>query len=491
MALDLRTREDASGDAVGGVAERPRRTVPLATAVLLGATALLPQAARWVDRTAVVAAVALAAVALVAGLLLGLRALHRARATGATPARHAARTTMTLVLHLWPVGLLTIIYPVASRRMTGVEVGGAELTALLLAVSLTVPWLSQGVCMPLYRAIGPLLSQGDTVAVRERFCEVWPMTFVQTLPVIALFAVPVQLATGWSLETMGAYVLLCVLDLAFAQSLVLTNIGRERAGWALAWTGYSAALLFFPTVYLLPPVLGLLPQLFVVARHLPSVRFASLDRREALADVVRGLLLGSVLWADKLFYFLRDGSNFAVSTVFLALLPAVLAYNYYFVRLAPGFDAGVAALRHAMENEPIRVMDRRSKALFRTVRDSILGTAFAGAVLVFATSWVLVDWAPGRAGLVAAVAVASWLFMMTTVVCYKLDYIGHTGAAQTFSALHLVLCAVALFTLPTGAVTYTVLAAAELVLFAVVLRVCLSAWRAPEYTFFWRHALAW
>ena len=112
-------------------------------------------------------------------------------------------------------------------------------------------------------------------------------------------------------------------------------------------------------------------------------------------------------------------------------------------------------------------------------------------MLAFGTSWVLIDVAPELAGLVAAVAVASWLFMMTTVVCYKLDYIGHTGVAQSFSGAHLVLCAVALFTLPPGAASYAALAVAELLLFALVLRVCLSAWRAPEYTFFWRHATAW
>ena len=236
--------------------------------------------------------------------------------------------------------------------MAGHEVGGVPLTSLLLAVSLTVPWLSQGVCMPLYMALGTLIGEGDEDRLRQRFCAVWPASFVQAVPTIVLFAVPLWLATGWSATAVTAYVVLCVLTLAFSQSLVLTNIGRRRGGWALAWTGYALPVLVFPTAWWLPPLLGLLPQLVVLRRHLLT-RPVAVPFRPLAGDVVRGLLLGAVLWGDKFVYFLGDPDRFAVQTVFLALLPAVLAYNFYFIRLAPGFDSSVAALRHAMEKEPI------------------------------------------------------------------------------------------------------------------------------------------
>ena len=68
------------------------------------------------------------------------------------------------------------------------------------------------------------------------------------------------------------------------------------------------------------------------------------------ADLGRGVLLGSVLWAHLLFLFLKTQAAFDVTVVFFAVLPAVLAYNYYFVRLAPAFDRGVLVVRSAMEN---------------------------------------------------------------------------------------------------------------------------------------------
>lgn len=469
------------------------RYLTVAAVVLLGATALMPQL--WQLLNSIVGMLAAAgALALAAVILFCLiRGWHHAgryymqarRRLGA-----GSRSILQLVLHLWPVGILTLIYPIASRRMAEATVGDARLTALLLAVSLTVPWLSQGVCMPLYRAIGPMIVEGDVDRIRRRFCEVWPYTFAQSLLAIVLFAVPVELATHWSLKTMSAYVALCVLDLAFAQSLVLTNLGRERFGWALAWTGYAVPLLVFPTAWFLPPLLGLLPQLFLLRRFL-RVRPVALDKVDVLQDVMRGLLLGSVLWADKLFYFLSEGDHFPVETVFLALLPAILAYNYYFIRLAPRFDSSVSSLRVAMEKDSVNSLGRHSEALFARVQTSIVHTGFAGALLAFGISWIISSLTPDRADLIAGVATASWLFMMTTVVCYKLDYIGQHWASQGFSAAHLVLCTVAFLAMPTGAAMYFALAGGELVIFLLVLRVCLTAWRTPEYTFFWRHAVAW
>ncbi|MBV8992983.1 MAG: hypothetical protein JO287_04595 [Pseudonocardiales bacterium] len=469
-----------------------RQLALAATAVLLSATALMPELWRMLNSVATEIA-AVGAVALVVLLLVWL---SRYRHIGRHHAgkRHGQvitiRSIVQLVLHLWPVGILTLIYPIASQRMAGAAVSGVPLTSLLLAVSLTVPWLSQGVCMPLYRAIGPLIPEGDAEEIRHRFCEVWPLTFAQSLPTILLFAVPVQVATQWSMKTMSAYVVLCVLDLAFAQSLVVTNMGHRRFGWALAWTGYATPLLVFPTAWYLPPLLGLVPQLILMRRFL-RVRPLALDLIEVLRDVVRGLLLGSVLWADKLFYFLKDGNHFAVETVFLALLPAVLAYNYYFIRLAPGFDSSVASLRIAMEKEPIRKLGEYAQKLFARVQAAILRTAFAGALLSFSISWAMINFTPDHAGLIAGMATASWLFMMTTVLCYKIDYIGQHRASQGLSGAHLLLCGVAFVAMPAGSGLYFALAGFELLLFFVALRVCLTAWRTPEYTFFWRHATAW
>lgn len=274
-----------------------------------------------------------------------------------------ARPALEMALHLSPVALLTFVFPIASQRIATAQVGGTDLTTLLLASSLTVPWLSQAVCLPLYRAIGHLVIGGDMDQIQRRFCAVWPGAFVQTVPAIAVFALPVELVMHWSPRALGTYLGLCVLHLAFAQSLVLANVGHRRVLWAVAWASYAGALFVAPTHWYLPPLLGLVTQLVAMRRYLPQMLHpATLDRRDVAVDLVRGLLLGAVLWSDKLFFFLRSDGHFAVSTVFLALLPAILAYNYYFVRLAPGLDRSVGALRTAMENEPYNRLADRSRA---------------------------------------------------------------------------------------------------------------------------------
>jgi len=125
------------------------------TVILLAATMALPDLRDGLGGLGLAVAVPVAVVFLAATAALrrenGEREnRERPTATG----RERARSALEVVLHLWPVGVLTVIYPIASRDMAGYEVGGVALTSLLLAVSLTVPWLSQGVCMPLYMALG-------------------------------------------------------------------------------------------------------------------------------------------------------------------------------------------------------------------------------------------------------------------------------------------------------------------------------------------------
>ncbi len=112
-------------------------------------------------------------------------------------------------------------------------------------------------------------------------------------------------------------------------------------------------------MWFLPPLVGLATQLIPLRRHWASLtRSARLHFADVATDVVRGLLLGAVLWSDKYFLFLKAGDHFAVTSVYMALLPAVLAYNYYFVRLAPRFDASITELRGAMEEAPYGVLIR-------------------------------------------------------------------------------------------------------------------------------------
>jgi hypothetical protein len=463
--------------------------LPLVTIAALAAVGLLPA---FQPSFGIAPVVNLAVVAVIALTLL-LMTVDR---SGGRHRRAAGviRPAIELLLHLSPVGLLTLIFPIATERMVHVKIGGTGLTSLLLAASLTVPWLSQVVCLPLYRGLGPLTSNGDCDEMRRRFCELWPTNLLQSLPVIVPFALLTEVATRWSVTALATYAAMCALNLAFAQSvvpaLVRGNVTGKRGLWALAWTSYAAALLAFPTAWYLPPLLGMASQLLPL-RHYLWTRPASWGGLQVVRDLGRGFLLGSVLWADKLLLFLKAGNHFPVTTVFMALLPAVLAYSYYFVCLAPQFDQSVRSLRVAMEAESYSRLALRSRALASKVANSISRTAFVGACLAFGVTWIMGGHQPRSVSLAAMVALASWLFMVNTVLCYKLDYIGQSGMAQALSGVHLLVCVGVFLAFSPGPSLYGWLAVLEVPVFLLTLVSCLQQWRTPEYTLFWRHATAW
>ncbi len=449
-------------------------------ALLLGTTLLLPPLA---DR-----GTAIGITAVVAVVLLGALAL----AWPSTSTRGPLSTAGQLVLHLAPVLLLTTVFPLVATEISSARIAGVSLTSVVLASSMTVPWLSQSACMPLYRGIGDTLHRPDRDAMVVAFCRAWPLIALRSLSVVALFALPVQLVFGWPLVVLGAYLVLTVLHLLFVQLLVLTNRPDHRGLWAASWTAYAAALFLAPTLWVLPPLAGILVLLVPLRRHVRRLADPMvLDRRDVASDLVRGLLLGAVLWADKFVFLLFAGRDFAVDVVFLALLPAILAYNAYFVLFAPRFDREVGTMRSAMEDEPLERLRRHSARLSGTVSSGILKTGVVGAALVLVVTGGVVVFDRASAPLASAVAVASWAFMMTTVVSYKLDYVGQRSVAQAIGAAHLVAVVAAFALLPSGTAVYLALAGVELLLLGLAVHNCMRHWGRPEYSLFWRHATSW
>jgi hypothetical protein len=460
--------------------------LPVAAVVLLWGTGML------VISEARVVGVIVAALAIVVLVIEFRRDPQGPKETPRVGAAGLLRGAWEMLLYLSPIAMLTVAYPVASHRLHGTYIGGIPLTTLLLASSVTVPWLTQAVCLPLYRAVGPYVASGQFDQITGRLCEVWPTTFLQCLPVVALFAVPVEFAMHWSAAALGTYVGLCILYIAFAQSLILSIVYRRRGLWAVGWAGLTVALLVAPSLWFLPPLVGLATQLIPLRRHWASfIHPTRLYAADVARDVLRGLLLGAVLWSDKYFLFLKAGDHFAVTSVYIALLPAVLAFNYYFVRLAPAFDASILELRRAMEDDTYDVLAEQSSSVYRLVTRSLSRSAAVGAVIAFFVTWFLTAHSPASVPLVAAIAVASCLAMMLTLFCYKLDYIGQSGPAQRFSAIYLVGCTAAFVLFPLGPAPFVALIVFDVVLVAVALRATLAHWRSPEYSLFWRYAMAW
>ena len=458
---------------------------------LVGATALLPEtAARSVildrvthDHTVGWTAAAVAAAAVVA-LTLWRSRLSR-NGLGLAGTRGAS-----LLFHLWPVVTLTAVYPLASVRMAGHQVGGVGLTVFLLAAALTLPWLLQGVCMPLYRSVGALAHEGDATALKRGFCAAVPGAVVQAVPAITVAAIPLALVLHWSPTAILAFVGLLLIDVVFAQALVLANVTRSKSAWVAGWSAYALAVVAAPTWWWLPPVAGLLTQLVPLRRHL-LVRPTWIDPQIAIGDIAQGILLGAVMWGDKVFYFYSSDGDFPVVTLFLASLPSIIAYNFYFICRSPDFDNSIKKLHSAMESTPLDRLRPHSTAVYHTAARSIQDSALVGAILVGLAAVLLWSSTPGHASLIGGIAAAGWQCTVISIVSYKLEYVGERRLTRFIGAFHLLVCIV-VFAGPLSAPTaYLTIVACDAIILVASLLLFRRTWRVPEHTLFWRRALTW
>lgn len=421
-----------------------------------------------------------------------------------TPARLAGnqagawRTARELALFLAPVMLLMVVFPLAVRRIP-TEIDGTSLVTLLLASSVTVPWLSQAAGLPLYRAIGhllPLTDVGQRGDIETALISAWPRMLLRTLPLVLIFAVPLQLALGWSPAAFGVYLALALLHLVFAQSLILTNVTQRRGLWAVSWAAYAATLFIVPTWWFLPPVLGTVVQLIALRGSIRAaigngaVTPEPVALRVIYADVAKGFLLGSVLWADKLLLFAVTQANFAVDVVYIALLPVVVGYNYYFVSLAPAFDSRVQRVRDSLENGSFASLRTANRGLIAGTVGGLVRTAAIAALAGVAVALVLQIARPQSQDLTTVVVIASWLFMIATLLAYKLDYAGWPRISMALGAGHLVTAVLVFVGLPVLQ-AYAVLVLAELLLVAGAAVAARRLLSSPSYALFWRHATAW
>jgi hypothetical protein len=392
-----------------------------------------------------------------------------------------------LLAQLTPVLCLSAAFPLAAVRLGTARTDSVPTVALILAGSLATPWLSQVVCMPLFTALSSLPAQDQ---LTSSWLSRWPFVAVASMPVAGIFGAGIGLALGWNGAAIGALILLCVLNSLFSQSLVVGILQRNYLPWAAAWFGFALMVALFPTFWFLPPIAGLLTQLvYLVGKHPPLLRLCATHRM--LSQFAKGTLIGAVLWSDKLFFFLRSPQDFQARYVFLAVLPAIVAYGYYFVRLAPSLDEIVADMRATMERDVLAHSAPRLRQLAERVEESIVKVACVGAMLCLLAVVIVILIAPPVSMLFAAMAVASTSFLIITVLLYKLDYVGRTDLVYGFAGIHLAVVAAVILIGPPGPETYMVLAGLSAVVAIIATRSVLTVWRLPEYSLFWRHAAEW
>ena len=452
--------------------------VTLLTAVVLAALMRTGRAMLVIP----VAVVAVGAVALAAWLMK--------RANGVTARSRSSGLRKNLLAQLTPVVCLSVAFPLVGGRLTTPRIGSVSEEALLLAGALATPWLSQVVCTPLFAALSAAPEHGEPASLGSRWLSRWPFVAVSALPVAAAFGAGIGLALKWDRTAIGALVLLCMINSLFSQSMIVGILKRNYLPWAAAWFVYALVLVTLPRLWFLPPVAGLSTQLVYLASARPAL-VRPIRTRGLLAQFAKGLLVGAVLWSDKLFFFLKTSQHFRAQYVFMAVLPAMITYGYYFVRLAPCLDQIVADMRATMEREALENSGRLLRGLADEVEESIVKVACVGSILcllsVIAVSLIV----PSVSMQYAVMAVAAVSFLVITVLLYMLDYIGRSDLVYKFAGAQLAVSASTILIGPPGSMTYIVLAVLSAVVTVAAARSTLTAWRLPEYALFWRYATEW
>lgn len=395
----------------------------------------------------------------------------------------------TLIAKMSPTILLMSVFPLVIATLNSTDIGGVPAERVLLAVSVSVPWLSQAVCIAFYRHFWDLEDQRKTYQVAPRMFSRWPEIMVATLPVSVIFTAAVALITDWPLITLAYVGAGMLLHSLFAQSLVLVNQTRNDTLWVVSWVLYALVVLVAPTFWLLAPVFGMLPNILIVALrgariHRPS--WAELGQH--LVDTGRGFLTGSVLWADKFVLLLVVGTVYDIYVLYIALIPAVLAYSYYFAQLAPNFDLAVEKADAAIHHGTMKELRGRTSLVADVVAHAVARTV-AVAWVIALTLAVVIQLIPGAPRLPLELVVVPIGALVVTILSYQLEYIGHRGTASLLSGLHL-LAVLSLAVIPVPLALPLVLAADVAISIAGYVRIR-QVWGSMPYQMFWRFATQW
>ena len=346
-----------------------------------------------------------------------------------------------MLLGMSPAILLGLSFPVVSQKMAASTVSGIGLPVIVLSVSVAVPWLSQIIGTPVYRLLGDSIGRGPR-AVLERYCSIWPALFLWALLPTALEILVVAAVTGWNLHVLGVHTALLLLHVVFVQSLIVADVAGRRRLWSVGWLCYAVALVAEPTWWYLPPLVGALSQLLSMGRSLGRIlRPRGVATGILVQDMLRGAILGGVLWSDKFFLFLGAGRDFDVALVYLCLQPAVVAYCYYFAVTAPRVNTEIALFQTVLKREGMASLRERGRTLRRLLDASLIRACIVGVagVIVVVCSMALMS--TEQVPLVLEVCLASTLFTVLTLLSYEIDHIGDSTTALLLSGIHVAIAA--------------------------------------------------
>lgn len=379
-----------------------------------------------------------------------------------------------------------------SQGIEGVEVAGTPLSVLYLVSGVLAPVTAQAVAGPLF-ACTTTATTGSEQGQLGAACAVVRRHLGRALlvaaPVVVVTGVAVGAALDLDARATGALVAMLALNVVFAGTLVPAYVARRSSMLVVGWAGYVLALAFWPQLWWTPATLGTVAAAafgLVASRHATAPAAASWPVLVAAAR--RGVLTAMPLWCLPIAVLLADPAAVDALGLFLAMTPALIAYQFFFIAVAgPGWR-DLDDARTALSHEPIADGVLAVRATASRLRRNGGRILLIVTPLVVVGALVIARLEPDDA-VVAAVmpaAAAAVLLLAATV------RLGMVVADRTALVAPALVTAAVLAALLGGLTPLEVVAVHAVVTSACLVVVAVRsqrAWRTPEYGLFWSTAL--
>ncbi|MCX7491770.1 hypothetical protein OS127_04415 [Corynebacterium sp. P6129] len=410
-----------------------------------------------------------------------------------------SRTSLVqLASVLSPTILLMTVFPTITDTLLRTSIGQTTTMTVVLAVSVTVPWLSGGVCMPVYEPLsgvdrGPVgIRSEERTRFYGEFCSVWPSLVAWILPPLAAATLVINLFFGWGAPETAFYALGVFTNMLFAQSLIPLQETRRFRTMIAAWSCYAGFLFIAPGLWWLAPVVGILPTALVLGRGLfrlfnPTVLPAGTAGRA----LVLGLLYACVLWSDK---FLIVGHLYPggvdIYVVYVALVPMVVATGVYFAGQYEVLRRALDDMRNLVDIVPARHLQESLRQVARRVENTVIvtvGVATAvGLGMMFAFRWFGFVYSPE----LLALTVSPLAMLTLMLVTFQMAQLQSRWSAAGLCAAHLV-AAVLLISLAPLAPALLILAVVDVAAAMWGTRECRRVVSDASFELFWKQAVEW
>ncbi|APT84106.1 hypothetical protein CAQU_02365 [Corynebacterium aquilae DSM 44791] len=408
--------------------------------------------------------------------------IGRAASPGAALARVAA--------NLAPTALLMSVFPLIAGEFSASMLGATPALVVVLAVSVSVPWVCGIVAAPFYPALSEV-SRAEPTAFAAAFMRVWPPLVLWSAVPVVFFTTVCTVLIGWDGRAAAFFAAGLATNVLLAQALIVIQELRMVGTQVAAWAAYAAALYAAPQLWWLAPLAGVVVCLWRVRASLGAVRsVVVLNSKQVLPHMRDGALASSVLWLDKFLLIALLWDRVDVYTVYVALIPMVVAQSLYFGRLYDSFHTYTQRLSRLVATCPAAELNTKVRATCRRIEYVVLvpvALGVLGAVGIVGLAPVLGLKMAGALGFVVAAPLA---FLCLSLACFQLNQLGGGDDTRLLCAAHGAATVLALVFLPLAG-AYVALIVIDGVLATIAIarvrrRVCSAA-----FELFWKEAVAW